>query len=77
MVHSFTMNGTYIVLDANSGAVSLIDEMTHALLQASNYQKPESKNLPENLADKLPQYDKDSLAETWAELYDLAEEGVL
>ncbi len=77
MVHSFTMNGSYIVLDANSGAVSLIDEMTHALLQATNYQKPASKELPAELSGKLPQYEKEDLAETWAELYELAEEGVL
>lgn len=77
MVHSFTMNGTYIVLDSNSGAVSLIDEMTHALLQATNYQKPASKDLPKDAAEKLPQYEQDALSETWAELYELAEEGVL
>lgn len=77
MVHSFTINGTYILLDANSGAVSVIDEMTHDLLRALDGKKPTEKELPAAIRDKLPGYDVSDLSEVWAELYALTEEGVL
>jgi len=77
MVHSFTINGTYIVLDANSGAVSVIDEMTHELLQAISGEKPATQELPADIASKLSRYEEKELAEVWKELFELAEEGVL
>ncbi len=76
MVHSFSMNGTQIVMDSNSGAVSIIDEMTYDLLQALGEKEPEGA-LPQEIADKLSGYKKEDLEEVWAELISLKEEGIL
>ena len=76
MVHSFSMNGTEIVMDSNSGAVSIIDRMTYDLLQALGENEPEGA-LPQEFADKLSDYKKEDLEEVWAELISLKEEGIL
>lgn len=76
MVHSFSMNGTEIVMDSNSGAVSIIDRMTYDLLQALGENEPEGA-LSQELADKLSGYKKEDLEEVWAELISLKEEGIL
>lgn len=70
------MNGTQIVMDSNSGAVSIIDKMTFDLLQALGDQAPEG-SLPQNVIDKLPGYKKEELEEVWQELLSLKEEGIL
>ncbi len=76
MVHSFSMNGTEIVMDSNSGAVSIIDRMTYDLLKALGEKEPEGA-LPQEIADKLSGYKKEDLEEVWAELISLKEEGIL
>ncbi|MBQ2696157.1 MAG: thioether cross-link-forming SCIFF peptide maturase [Clostridia bacterium] len=76
MVHSFSMNGTQIVMDSNSGAVSVIDEMTYDLLQTLGEKAPEGA-LPQDVADKLSGYKKEDLEEVWQELLSLKEEGIL
>lgn len=76
MVHSFSMNGTEIVMDSNSGAVSIIDRMTYDLLKALGEKEPEGA-LPQEIADKLSGYKKEDLEEAWAELISLKEEGIL
>ncbi|MBE7036917.1 MAG: thioether cross-link-forming SCIFF peptide maturase [Ruminococcaceae bacterium] len=77
MVHSYEINGTKIVLDSESGAVSLIDDITFALLKALGDSVPETETLPQELADKLPQFSKDELQEVWEELLELKKEEVL
>ncbi len=77
MVHSFEMNGTKIVLDSNSGAVSVIDDITFALLQAIGGSAPSEGPLPAALADKLSGYPAADLEEAWQELLELQREGVL
>ena len=32
MIHKYYLNGYYIVLDVNSGAVHVVDELSYALL---------------------------------------------
>lgn len=70
------MNGTEIVMDSNSGAVSIIDRMTYDLLKALGEKEPEGA-LPQELADELSGYKKEDLEEVWAELISLKEEGIL
>lgn len=70
------MNGTEIVMDSNSGAVSIIDRMTYDLLQVLGEKEPEGA-LPQEFADKLSDYKKADLEEVWAELISLKEEGIL
>ncbi len=77
MVHSFEINGTKIVLDSDSGAVSVIDDITFALLKALGDRIPEEGPLPTDLADELSVYPKESLDEVWQELLELKKEDVL
>lgn len=77
MVHSFEINGTKIVLDSESGAVSVVDDITFALLQALGDKIPEEPSLPADLAEKLSAYSKESLEEVWQELLELKNEEVL
>ncbi|MBR6729549.1 MAG: thioether cross-link-forming SCIFF peptide maturase [Clostridia bacterium] len=76
MVHSFKIDDTCIMLDANSGAVSVIDDMTHDLLTAIQGAEPNPGAVPAAVQDELSQYDPDALQETWDELVALKEEGV-
>lgn len=76
MVHSFQMNGTQIVMDSNSGAVSMIDQLTFDLLRALGENEPEGA-LPEAIAESLSAYAKTELEEAWQELLTLKEEGIL
>ncbi len=76
MVHSFKMNGTSIVMDSNSGAVSVIDDMTLAMLQELGNTAPKGE-LPQSMVDKLSGYSVEELSEAWQELLELTEEGIL
>ena len=75
MVHTFRALGQYIAADVNSGAVHVLDPMSYDLL--SRIEGPMGDNLPEDLAAQLPQYSREELAETWAELRELQENGLL
>ena len=77
MVHSFEINGTKIVVDSNSGAVSKLDDISFAILQAIGDITPQSADLPEDIAKKLADFPAGEVAEAWAELYELVKEGVL
>ncbi len=76
MVHSFEMNGTRIVMDSNSGAVSVIDELTFAVLQALGNSAPK-ETIPQEILDKLSGYSKEEIEEVWNELLELTKEGIL
>ncbi len=76
MVHSFSMNGTQLVMDSNSGAVSIIDEITYALLQALAGREPEEV-MPQDVQDKLAGYSAEAVSEVWQELLELKKEGIL
>ncbi len=76
MVHSFKMNGTAIVTDSNSGAVSVIDDMTFDLLQAIGSEAP-SENIPAEILDKLSSYPENEVKEAWNEILELKKEGLL
>ncbi|MBE7048382.1 MAG: thioether cross-link-forming SCIFF peptide maturase [Ruminococcaceae bacterium] len=77
MVHSFEINGTKIVVDSNSGAVSVIDDIIFDLLQAMEGRAPRDGALPTDLADALTEYSIRDLEEAWQELWELKQEGVL
>lgn len=75
MVHTFTSLGAYIAVDVNSGAVHVLDKIAYDLL--SLLDGPMGQECPEDIAAKLPEYDRAALEEAWRELLTLQNDGVL
>ncbi len=77
MVHQFTIDDTNIVLDVYSGAVHEVDDLTRDLISELK-EKPEDKQLPQTISDKLSsKYPQEELEEAYADICELAEEGLL
>jgi len=66
MIHKFKHNGVYIVLDINSGAVHVVDEMLYEILDY--YPKNELEVTVEKLADK---YEEKALRDAIMEIDEL------
>lgn len=71
MIHSYQLNGYNIVLDVNSGAVHVLDDLSYQLVNAL-----EEGNIPEKCPEELierfaPQYDRDKVVEAYGEIYEL------
>ena len=77
MVHTFTALGQYLAADVNSGAVHVLDEMSYQLLSAVGEEGPMAPEMPEALAEQLPQYPAQELKEAWQELRGLQDQGLL
>lgn len=77
MVHTFTALGQYLAADVNSGAVHVLDEMSYRLLSAVGEEGPMAPEMPETLAQRLPQYPIQELKEAWQELHGLQDQGLL
>lgn len=75
-VHTFTALGQYLAADVNSGAVHVLDKLTYDLLSEAG-EGPLGEELPQELADKLSQYDRAGLEEGWQELLELQKAGLL
>ena len=75
MVHTFSALGQYLAADVNSGAVHVLDKLTYELLSLA--EGPLEEKLPEELAERLPQYGKQELEEGWQELLELQRAGLL
>ncbi len=78
-IHKYKQGDNYIVLDVNSGGVHIVDEMIYDML---DYICPEKngKDLgttPEEIAAKLPQYDKEEIKECFEELTQLYKDKIL
>lgn len=78
-IHKYKQGDKYIVLDINSGGVHLVDEMIFNML---SFICPETGAddlgiTTEELAEKLPQYDKGDIAEGLEELNELYKDKVL
>ena len=73
MIHKYKLNGYNIVLDVNSGAVHVVDDIAYDILDLID------ENMDENLGEKeynelLKKYKKDSITDTYNELYYLYKE---
>ena len=81
MVHTFTALGVHVAVDVNSGAVHVLDELTHTLLSALLERQGGASALaaacPRELIATLNQYPAEALEEAWQELRALADEGLL
>ena len=76
MVHTFYLNGYYIALDVNSGAVHVLDKLCFDLLNKFTDKLPEE--FPAEILDELAkEYSKDELIEVYSELLELQKAGQL
>lgn len=78
-IHKYKQGDNYIVLDINSGGVHTVDEMVYNML---DHICPEANGdslgvTAEELAAKLPQYDKNDIAECLEELESLYRDNIL
>ena len=76
MIHKYKLNGYNMVLDVNSGALHVVDDLAYDILDFTE------ENMHENLSDEAldalsEKYDKNDILETYGELYELYKEGQL
>ena len=74
MIHTFTALGCKIVVDVNSGAVHVLDDVSYAILEQA--EGPLQEQIPEELVRRMP-YDRPALEEAWQELRELQSAGLL
>ena len=72
LVHKFKQGNDYFVLDVNSGAVHLIDELVYDILDDDKLKDKEE--VISSLKDK---YDTSELSEAYDEIKELVDEEVL
>ncbi len=76
MVHTFYLNGYYIALDVNSGAVHVLDKLCFDLL--NNFEDKLPEKFPEDILEELSkEYSKEELIEVYGELLELQKAGQL
>ncbi|MBP0979563.1 MAG: thioether cross-link-forming SCIFF peptide maturase [Oscillospiraceae bacterium] len=77
MIHKYCLNGFYILLDTNSGAVHLVDEMIFDILDLISL--PMSENIPEEILNNqdLKKYNKQDVIEGYSEIFYLYKNGQL
>ena len=72
LIHKFKQDGNYFVLDVNTGAVHIVDEMVYDILEDDKL-----RNKAQILRDLGDKYNKEELSEAYDEIQELAEEGIL
>ncbi len=76
MIHTYTLLDQHIVLDVNSGAVHVVDELSKRLLEAVGENGPMTREPAPELISTLG-VDPAQVREAWEELYSLQEQGML
>ncbi len=72
MVHQYRNNGYNIVLDVNSGAIHVVDDVTYDIIAL--YEANTRQEILDQLAGT---YDREELAEAYSEVEELKKEGML
>jgi uncharacterized protein len=72
LIHKFKQGENYFVLDVNTGAVHVVDELVYDILGEDKL-----KNKKEILEELKGKYDEEELSEAYDEIQELAEEGIL
>ncbi len=72
MIHKFSMNGVNVVLDVNSGAVHVVDDVFYGIVD--DYSSMSERELTKKYA---PQYGKGAIEEAVQEIQALVEEDML
>ena len=76
MRHKYKLNGYNIVLDVNSGAVHVVDDLAYEILDFTDENM--SENLSADIIEKLSEkYEKSDILDTYSELYELYNNGQL
>lgn len=75
MIHQYQLNGYYLILDVNSGAVHVVDELVYHM--AEELKPPLLDTCPEDLIQKLASYGVDNVREAYKELLALYRDGQL
>ncbi|ADL51819.1 thioether cross-link-forming SCIFF peptide maturase [Clostridium cellulovorans] len=69
LIHKFKQGDNYFILDVNSGAVHVIDELVYDMLDDESFKSKE-----ELLSELSSKYDVESLSEAYEEIKELIEE---
>lgn len=72
LIHKFKQGENYFVLDVNTGAVHVVDELVYDILDDDKL-----KNKKEVLEALKSKYNEEELSEAYDEIQELAEEGIL
>lgn len=75
MIHKYKIKDINIVLDVNSGGVHIVDDLTYDLLDY--VAPPFSDACPNNVFESMNNYDRNEVAETYAEIKKLYDDGIL
>ena len=75
MIHRYQKNGLNFVLDVNSGAVHVLDDVSYAVSGLIDADMAEQ--CPRTVVDALGQYPADEVREAYGELYELKKAGQL
>lgn len=75
MIHRYQKKGLNFVLDVNSGAVHLLDDISYAV--SGLLDENMGDTCPQSIIDALPDYTADEICEAYDELYELKKAGQL
>lgn len=75
MIHRYQKKGLNFVLDVNSGAVHLLDDISYAV--SGPLDENMGDTCPQGIIDALPDYTADEIREAYDELYELKKAGQL
>ena len=75
MIHRYQKKGLNFVLDVNSGAVHLLDDISYAV--SGLLDENMGDTCPQSIVDALPDYTADEIREAYDELYELKKAGQL
>ena len=75
MIHRYQKKGLNFVLDVNSGAVHLLDDVSYAVTGLLD--EGMEQTCPQGIVDALPQYAENEVREAYEELYELKKSGQL
>lgn len=75
MIHRYQKKGLNFVLDVNSGAVHLLDDISYAV--SGLLDENMGDTCPQSIIDALPDYIADEIREAYDELYELKKAGQL
>ena len=76
MIHKYFLNGYYIVMDVNSGAIHIADKLMYDMLDY--IVPPISEECPKNIIDAMGgEYSLDDILDTYNEIYSLYNNGQL
>lgn len=75
MIHRYQKKGLNFVLDVNSGAVHLLDDISYAV--SGLLDENMGDTCPQSIIDALPDYTADEIREAYGELYELKKAGQL